>query len=416
MRDRIFIFAVLAVVCTVLAGYAYAGVTGGPQDRINFGLGGGPHKLPDRVKAIVKSPALRSLLSAAPQAKITDAMRKNLLGFDQIILGVAAATTSADRAFYRAFLPGQALVPVGMNAGDSFVSADGERLVQVFLTSEVRPDFTNEIDAARSLATMFPGVHFSYYMVTSFAMTGEARAAGYVDPAVGFRDRFAARLSGVATVGSLDLAPWGDAFYKTDHHWNAVGAYQGYLDVMRLLSRGRPDLDTARVPFSSEIVPGVAFRGSLARTAAVGEWQEPLDVLVFDAPALETVVNGRTLDVAAARQKYMRAAPKGYYRNHYQSYYGADVALRSFRMRGAAASAGRLLVLSDSYGRSMVPLVATHFAETFYVDLRFWKSKYGKAFDMGSFVAEHGITDVLTMGRPTRVMSTPAAILRGKTL
>ncbi len=406
----------LALACVVLLGYASAGIAGESPDRIDFGLGKtGPTRLPRPVRKVIRHhPTIKAFLTGAPQARVTDAMRKNLIGFDGIILGVSEAITESNRAFYSAVLPGQYLVPVGMDAGNGFTTPNGDRLIQVFFTSgSLGPVVEKNIRDAKRLAGRYPGLRFSYYNVTAFQMTRKARSLGYRDPGAALFDHFADGVSRVAVAGSLDLADWEGGFFRTDHHWNPSGAYRGYLDVMRLLSTRNPFIGEARVPFRSVTAPGLEFRGSVARTAALTEWAEPLDLLLLDEPGLKTATDGRPTDVAEAHRAYLAAPKRSLFASHYGGYYGRDAALRSFQMPAGRKSAGNLLVFSDSYGDSMLNLVATHFGQTYHVDLRHWESTFGEPFDMEAFVAEHGITDVLVLGRTTRVMATPTAILDG---
>ncbi|NCC77036.1 MAG: hypothetical protein EOM08_11455, partial [Clostridia bacterium] len=80
-------------------------------------------------------------------------------------------------------------------------------------------------------------------------------------------------------------------FYRTDHHWTDLGAYKGYVSLIRFLyGPDEPVLEPVnRVSFNR-----VALEGSLARMAALSLdiQPDPMNMLLFDYPQMEILVNG----------------------------------------------------------------------------------------------------------------------------
>jgi hypothetical protein len=175
-----------------------------------------------------------------------------------------------------------------------------------------------------------------------------------------------------ATVGPvLNLSPlftktnrWAQ-FFDTDHHWNAVGAFNGYRAVVsgvnqlgktpawkavagKTLSLGTP-LTTKDLKSSGK---HPNFYGSLGRTvtAAVAGAGDPFVVnlpAVWPASACIGTSCGKPVFV----QKY--ANKPGVYSNRYQAWLGGDQPEISITNPKARTKL-RILVLHDSYGSPLV--------------------------------------------------------------
>jgi len=410
MRNRIFVLAFVCVIGAVLAGYGYILATKRSFSRIQFGLGAiQPAGAPSYVESAMPTPELKAWAGGEPQAKIKDFARNEFLAFDKVLLAYAGTTTRDNDAFYWAFMPREPLIPIGVDSGNVFRLRGTDNLVEILLGDQKTLDqVPDEVSAANSLAEKYPNVHFNYYGVSEWTMTKTALDAGYRDPVAQAWDQFVAGVSAHAQTAVFNDDDWTRLFFKTDHHWNPTGAYQAYLDIMRLLSRTNSKIGADRVPFKQQTVQGVEFRGSIARTAALYNISEPFLALTGHDPALKAYVDGKRNYGAIMNTSFLKNPPKAPFASLYGMYNGGDYPLIEYRKD--APGAGNLLVFADSFSNSMEDLVASHFQHTYVVDLRHYAKWSGKPFDMGSFIKEHGITDVLFMGRPSRVMTIPAAL------
>lgn len=414
MRNRVFVLAFACVIGAVLAGYGYIVVTKRSFSRIQFGLGAiQPAGAPAYVENAMPTPALKSWANGEPQAKIKDFARNEFLAFDRVLLGYSRATTRANGGFYWAFMPREPLIPIGVDSGNVFRLRGTDNLVEVLLGDQKTLDrVPDEIAAANALAEKYPDVHFNYYGVSEWTMTKTALDAGYRDPVAQAWDEFTAGVSVKAQTAVFNADDWTRLFFKTDHHWNPTGAHKAYQDIVQLLSRSNPAvMRTTIVPFEQRVVTGTEFRGSIARTAALYDISEPFLALTGHDPALEAFVDGKRNYGAIVNSQFLKDPPKAPFASLYGMFNGGDYPLIEYRKD--APGAGNLLIFGDSFSNSMEDLVASHFHRTYVIDLRHYAKATGKPFDMDSFVHEHGISDVLFMGRPSRVMTVPVAIRDG---
>ncbi len=182
--------------------------------------------------------------------------------------------------------------------------------------------------------------------------------------------------------------------FKSDHHWNYTGAYQGYLDVLELLGRKDAGIG-APLEWQMKRSAAAEFFGSYARLAAYDHVADEVYDADIELPAHEvaflhqdgTVTRGDT--VSPNREAYLSGEKSVLkYQNLYADFFRNDYALVTYTY---PQNRGRnLLVLADSVSNCMEEVLASHYDKTFCVDLRL---NHGFSFD--AFVAENGITDVI---------------------
>ena len=91
-------------------------------------------------------------------------------------------------------------------------------------------------------------------------------------------------------------------FYKTDHHWNCYGAYQGYSEVMDLL-----DIDDEIIkPEKEMILENYTLSGSKAAGIGVtGIFTESFPVYQFQYPEMDVQIDGEEAEDYGRQQKYI---------------------------------------------------------------------------------------------------------------
>lgn len=175
-------------------------------------------------------------------------------------------------------------------------------------------------------------------------------------------------------------------FYRTDHHWNERGSYRGYMELLELLG-----VEDAPIGSTGDLADLGTFSGSKA-TGAASVFSEPFYAACRDYPDMEIMVNGAPGDYG--NQEAFFAGEGGV--PSYGGFYGWDAG-------EAAFSTGRtdrenLLILGESYDNAVIKLLASHFNNTYAVDLRYYEAYMGEAFSFSSYVEEHGVTQVLLIG------------------
>ena len=185
-----------------------------------------------------------------------------------------------------------------------------------------------------------------------------------------------------------DYCRW---FYQTDHHWNHRGSYRGYREIMSLLKPDDPLLEP-----EAEVELPVVFNGSYARQTKSLRADERFTVYSFSLPKHAETLNGK-------RGTYGRlnAYLKGRYAedsltNHYANCYGGEYGEIIYDF--AQPEAGRLLLIASSYSNPINGLIASHYDQTYVIDLRYYEEWAGRPFDIVSYAAEKEIDDVLLLG------------------
>lgn len=170
-----------------------------------------------------------------------------------------------------------------------------------------------------------------------------------------------------------------DAFYRTDHHWSTMGAYQGYLALMTAMNSSVTILDYDPTLVSS------AFYGTTWSSSGAS-WINP-DQMYTWVPE-----NGITVT------RYPNGSPvpgslydlsKLEVKDKYSMFLGGNQPLCV--IENPDAQNGKLLVIRDSYTDSLAPFLALDYQEVHLYDLRY------NRVPITQYVAENGIDQVLVL-------------------
>ena len=177
-------------------------------------------------------------------------------------------------------------------------------------------------------------------------------------------------------------------YYRTDHHWNYVGAYTGYKEIISMIKK-----DDAIVPIKDTICLDSVFNGSTARAVGgVYYFNEKFCAYDFTLPQHETYINDKKVDSYGEYEKLKNNKPK---QIRYGDWYGYDFGVVSFDYHNNKEN---LLVLSDSFDNAMIELLASHFNRTYTVDLRHYEYDMKEVFNISNFVKKRNIDIVLFLG------------------
>ncbi len=183
-------------------------------------------------------------------------------------------------------------------------------------------------------------------------------------------------------VDSFDV--FADRFYRTDHHWNHRGSYEGYLELLSLLGVE----DEPLVPLEEVTLPG-RFSGS---KAPEGMW-ETVSMYRFDFPAMEVTVNGAPADGYGNQELFWSGQG---WTPTYGDIYGGDMG--EVILSGGKSGGGSVLLIGESFDNAVLRLLASHFDTLYSVDLRYYSAYMGEEFRLSDYLAAHGIDRVLLIG------------------
>ncbi len=182
---------------------------------------------------------------------------------------------------------------------------------------------------------------------------------------------------------------FGDYIYKTDHHWNDKGQKKGYEDIVKLLFSGEEE----PLALTPKKVSDIKFVGSRARKINDFSVFDDFVLNVSESLRYDYYENGVKRSIGLLADYMNDNVMDNVEVSHYGVCYGTDVALRQFDFN--RDDKDNLLVISDSYFNAINRFVASHFNNTYIVDLRHYKNFYGKEFNLSQFVSENDIDKVL---------------------
>ena len=189
------------------------------------------------------------------------------------------------------------------------------------------------------------------------------------------------RLKGNYSMASLQFSNYDEFkryYYKTDHHWNQVGQYQGYQDIVRLLGAGEPATPSGLITNHEE------YFGSRAKDARNYDFPEEFSYYKFDLPQHDTFIN-RKLQEYGHQDTYSDHSYKSSRLfNHYSYVFGGDYGEIVFDYN--QPDKDNLLIISNSFDNPIDSWIAQHFNKTYAVDPRHYKDHIGEKFVLSKYI------------------------------
>jgi hypothetical protein len=175
---------------------------------------------------------------------------------------------------------------------------------------------------------------------------------------------------------TLNIKTGNDYYYKTDHHWNTYGAYEGYKALVEQMNISpAPKEDFEFKPIKEP------FYGTLY-SKAVYDKQEP-DTVYLPYYKKQAVVTQQT-----GKKKWEGLFWKEYFtkKDKYSSFLGGNHSVDVVKNEDVKNNK-KLLIIKDSYANSMIPFLATDFSEIHIIDLRYYNQ------NIYEYVKDNKITD-----------------------
>jgi len=170
-----------------------------------------------------------------------------------------------------------------------------------------------------------------------------------------------------------------ETFYRTDHHWTTMGAYQGYLMLMNAMNGSVTTLDYDPTLVSDSFY-GTTWSSSGASWIAPDEmytWVPEAGITVTRYPEGKPVP-GSLYDLSKLEIK-----------DKYSMFLGGNQPLCV--IENPSAQNGKLLVIRDSYTDSLAPFLALDYQEVHLYDLRY------NRLPITQYVQQNGIDQVLVL-------------------
>lgn len=193
------------------------------------------------------------------------------------------------------------------------------------------------------------------------------------------------------TYSSLKVDNYSDYknnFFKTDHHWNYKGSYQGYKDIIKMIYGD----EEVKQPISEVEFKNSNFYGTLSTGSGVRSFKEPFSVYKFDLGKNDIKIFGSygVVDPIIYKQSSLFTNPFLY---HYYYYYGDDYSIVTYDFHNEDKE--NILIISNSFIKANRELIASHFNKTHVINLNSYIGDYGKTFNIKEYVTKNNITKVL---------------------
>ena len=185
-------------------------------------------------------------------------------------------------------------------------------------------------------------------------------------------------------------------FYKTDHHWNYKGAYQGYKDIIKMIFGSEEKV--------LEPVEEVKFKyityGSKANTKQYFKFKENFTAYKFDMPSFNSYVDGKEMEYGFKSKFFKNPdCEKEDYNLNYANFYGLDYGEVMYDFH--QSDKDNLLIIGYSDTNAVNELIASHFNKTYIIDFR----HTGK-IDVNDYIEEKEIDKLLYIANPGVFSST----------
>ena len=190
-----------------------------------------------------------------------------------------------------------------------------------------------------------------------------------------------ARLKGVVPVDAYTpIQEHSDeyVYFRTDHHWTALGAYYAYTGFAQAAGLEPVSLDK----YQTDVIEG--YIGSMYETTGSSNLKRNPDSITVYKPFTEneyniyygSAIKMKVIDMSHADKKIK-----------YRVFLSGDRPLGIIKTD--VANGKKILVIKDSYGNAMVPFLMPHYEEIYIVDPR----QYEK--NIFSLVQNNDIQEVL---------------------
>lgn len=172
-------------------------------------------------------------------------------------------------------------------------------------------------------------------------------------------------------------------FYKTDHHWNYKGSYQGYKDIMDMLG-----YDEIKKPINEvTFINGVVY-GSAARALSFYDIKELFTVFEFSFDKHDEYIDGNKKNYGKQDYYLKLRNTKVENGDWYARFYGFDDSEIIYDYHDETKD--NLLILANSYSNAVNGLIASHFNKTYIIDVRHYNN-----FDVFDYIKNNNIDKVL---------------------
>ncbi len=340
------------------------------------------NKYENRYSNKVISPSLSTILNSKFQNSLEDALS------DQILYAEDAKKiyNNAISAYSKSFV--QLLINEYDKNYISYKNSTnlfGGRYVAKCNTFEdIKDSFKSKADNYNALFKKYPEIDFYTYYIErdcdiDFEKNQKLNADDYLFSLLDLADD---KKRSFEVENFEEYSKW---FYKTDHHWNHIGSYRAYKDLVDLLgAQGDP------IEKGEEVLVSEKYMGSRAETAGSNLLIEPFYAYRFEFPEFVNISSGDY----GAQAEFIEGTTDDVI--SYGGFYGPDAGEMVFDT--GLQDRENILVIGESYDNAILKLLATHYNKTYSIDLRNYEHYTDTKFDFDEYIEENKVDKVLLIG------------------
>lgn len=169
-------------------------------------------------------------------------------------------------------------------------------------------------------------------------------------------------------------------YFRTDHHWTALGAYRAYEVFCESASLKPVSLDTYEKRTSTGFL-GTLYNSSLDKNLAANP--DTVEYYVPDLPYVQTNTNQ---DLSTYRGTLISEYSSGK-TNGYLTFMGGDIPLATIETENTNGK--KIIVFKESYGNAFIPFLVPHYQTIYVADIRSFP------YNAVEFIKNNSIGEVL---------------------
>lgn len=251
------------------------------------------------------------------------------------------------------------------------------------LYAEALNRFRSEVDSATRVYSMLVPTSSEFINHEQYSQLSDSQkeAFGHIN------EWLSPEIQQIDAYKALDQHREEDIYFRTDHHWTALGAYYAYAEFMKTIGE-------EAVPLRSLAQGQIDdFLGSSYKATLSYKLRSRPDVITYYQPADDYTytryyANGKKVEGKAVDPAYAKEDM-----GLYAVFLGGDFPWGEIQT--GQDNGKRIAVIKDSYANALIPYLIPHFESVYYIDPRFYTGS------LTAFIEEHHITDVLFLNNST---------------
>lgn len=183
---------------------------------------------------------------------------------------------------------------------------------------------------------------------------------------------------------------YSEYFYTTDHHWNNRGSYLGYTEIINLMF----DDEEILKPLDESCKNGLKFYGTYSSQSGFVTEGSDFCVYKFDLPSYRISDLNGEIEISNTNTFYdaeINQSLDYYYNIAYKVGDGYT------HITSENIEKENILIIGDSYGGPILPLLAEHFYNIYFIYPTNYKALTGNDFNYDEFLDTHDIDKILFM-------------------